>query len=72
MVANAPTGVFKAPKLLGTWCSGLGGSLVKCSTEHYTTMEHILTCYESIPYATTDFLNLRLLDPLSGEQRSLV
>ncbi|GGI82390.1 hypothetical protein [Shewanella gelidii] len=63
LVANAKTVVFKAPKRTGTWCAGLGGGLVKCSSEHYTTLEHVLTCYESVPY-TTD-------DPTTGEQKNL-
>lgn len=31
-------------------CQGLGATSVKCSTEHYTVMEHVLTCFETVPY----------------------
>mgnify|MGYP006221968543 FL=1 len=50
MTSNAPTLRFKTPKPAGTWCAGMGGTSVKCSTENYAVLEHILTCYESIPY----------------------
>jgi len=50
-VSNAPTLKYKVKPPLGTWCQGLGGTSVKCETEHYTVMEHVLSCYETIPYA---------------------
>jgi hypothetical protein len=62
-VSNAPTLKYKVKPPLGTWCQGLGGTSVKCETEHYTTMEHVLTCYETIPYT---FAN-----PVTGEQKVL-
>ncbi|MCL6268784.1 hypothetical protein M3P05_02315 [Sansalvadorimonas sp. 2012CJ34-2] len=64
MVANAKTDVFQAPKLTGTWCAGMGGKLVKCSTEHYVTMEQILACHQTVPYSQD------IID--SGEQKNLV
>jgi len=62
-VANAPTLKYKVKPPLGTWCQGLGGTSVKCETEHYVTMEHVLSCYETIPYS---FAN-----PVNGDQASL-
>lgn len=62
-VSNAPTLKYKVKPPLGTWCQGLGGTSVKCETEHYTAMEHVLSCHETIPYA---FAN-----PETGEQRIL-
>jgi uncharacterized repeat protein (TIGR01451 family) len=50
MVSNAATDTYKVKPPLGTWCRGLGGNSVKCETEHYTTMEHVLSCHEVIPY----------------------
>ena len=49
-VSNAETDTYKVKPPLGTWCQGLGGTSIKCSTEHYTVMEHVLTCNETIPY----------------------
>lgn len=49
-VSNAPTLKYKVKPPLGTWCQGLGGTSVKCETEHYTVMEHVLSCHETIPY----------------------
>ena len=46
-VANAPTLKYKVKPPLGTWCQGLGGTSVKCETEHYVTMEHVLSCHET-------------------------
>lgn len=59
--SNAATETFVVPAGLGTWCTGLGGNSVKCSTEHFVTMERVLTCHETIPsyYA----------DPLTGIQK---
>jgi hypothetical protein len=62
-VANAPTLKYKVKPPLGTWCQGLGGTSVKCETEHYTVMEHVLTCYETIPYW--------FADPVTGTQKVL-
>ncbi len=62
-VSNAATEKYKVKPPLGTWCQGLGGTSVKCETEHYTTMEHILSCHETIPYL--------FADPVTGEQAVL-
>lgn len=62
-IANAPTLKYKVKPPLGTWCQGLGGTSVKCETEHYVTMEHVLSCHETIPYS--------FADPVTGEQASL-
>ena len=59
-VSNAITDRYKVQPPLGTWCQGLGGNSVKCSTEHYTVMEHVLSCHEVIPYF--------FADPTSGFQ----
>jgi hypothetical protein len=62
-VSNAATETYKVKPPLGTWCQGLGGTSVKCETEHYTVMEHVLSCYETIPYF--------FADPVTGEQSIL-
>ena len=62
-IANAATLKYKVKPPLGTWCQGLGGTSVKCETEHYTTMEHVLSCHETIPYS--------FADPITGEQAIL-
>ena len=62
-VSNAATEKYKVKPPLGTWCQGLGGTSVKCETEHYTTMEHVLSCHETIPYF--------FADPVTGEQAVL-
>jgi len=49
-ISNAATEKYKVKPPLGTWCQGLGGTSVKCETEHYSVMEHVLSCYETIPY----------------------
>ena len=59
-LSNAQTDRYKVKAPLGTWCQGLGGNSVKCSTEHYTVMEHVLSCHEVIPYF--------FADPETGEQ----
>jgi hypothetical protein len=64
MIANAKTDTFKTPAKMGSWCTGLGGTLVKCSSEHYSTFEHVLTCHETVPYTTTD--------PSSSAQKDLI
>ncbi len=62
-VSNAATLKYKVKPPLGTWCQGLGGTSVKCETEHYTAMEHVLSCHETIPY--------KFADPVSGDQAIL-
>lgn len=59
-VSNAATEKYKVKPPLGTWCQGLGGTSVKCETEHYTVLEHVLSCYETIPYS--------FADPVTGVQ----
>jgi len=63
-VSNAKTDTFKVPSPLGTWCAGLGGNMIKCSTEHFTVLEHIKTCNETIPYMYAD--------PETGAQSPLI
>ncbi|QDG49353.1 hypothetical protein FIV42_00955 [Persicimonas caeni] len=58
-VANVPTLKYSVGPGRGQWCAGLGGAMVKCKTDHYVTMEHILTCHETVPY-----LNF---DPVTGQ-----
>jgi len=53
-ISNAETDRYKVKAPLGTWCQGLGGNSVKCSTEHYTVLEHVLSCHETIPYFFAD------------------
>jgi hypothetical protein len=48
---------------MGTWCQGLGGTSVKCETEQYVSMEHVLSCHETIPYS--------FADPVTGTQAIL-
>ena len=62
-IANAPTLKYKVKPPLGTWCQGLGGTSVKCETEQYVAMEHLLSCHETIPYS--------FADPVTGEQAVL-
>jgi len=62
-VSSAPTLKYKVKPPLGTWCQGIGGASVKCETEHYSTMEHVLSCHETIPYG--------FADPVTGEQKVL-
>ena len=58
LVSNQSVSLLKAGNPIGTWCAGLGGNAVKCSTEMYTVLEHVLTCYESVPYF--------YIDPITG------
>ena len=58
--SDAETDTFIVPAGMGTWCTGLGGASVKCSTEHFAVMEHVLTCHETIPYLYAD--------PVAGTQ----
>jgi hypothetical protein len=67
-VSNAATDTFRVPAPLGTWCSGIGGSSVKCSTEHYVVMEHVKSCHETVPYITGQDDRA---DPLTGVQAVL-
>lgn len=53
-VSNAATDTFRVKPPLGTWCQGLGGTSVKCSTEHYVVQEHALSCHEVMPYSFAD------------------
>ena len=53
-VSNQATDTYKVKPPYGTWCRGLGGNSVKCETEHYTVMEHVLSCHEVIPYLFAD------------------
>ena len=53
-ISNSATDRYKVKPPQGTWCQGLGGNSVKCSTEHYTVMEHVLSCHEVIPYFFAD------------------
>ena len=53
-ISNAATDKYKVKPPMGTWCQGLGGTSVKCETEHYSVMEHVLSCYETIPYLFVD------------------
>jgi hypothetical protein len=62
-VSNAATETYKVKPPLGTWCQGLGATSVKCETEHYVTMEHVLSCHETIPYF--------FADPVTGEQATI-
>ncbi|MGI9645979.1 MAG: hypothetical protein ACR2O6_11790 [Ilumatobacteraceae bacterium] len=49
--ANVETSRFKSGAPLGTWAAGLGEySAVKASTELFTVMESVLTCYQTHPY----------------------
>lgn len=69
LIADAPTDVFRVAPPLGTWCAGIGGTSVKCDTEHYSVMEHILTCHEVIPYTPSILLTGEqppLIDPATG------
>jgi hypothetical protein len=59
MVSDEPTLAFRTGALAGAWCAGAGADLVKCSTEHFSVMEHILTCAETIPYM--------FFDPITGD-----
>jgi hypothetical protein len=53
-ISTPDTATFRVEANKGGWCSGLDPSPVKCETEHYVTMEHIRTCYETIPYWYSD------------------
>ncbi len=53
-ISNSSTESYKVPSGMGSWCAGLGGTKVKCDSERYTVMEHILSCFETIPYSYAD------------------
>ncbi|MHA3980506.1 H-type lectin domain-containing protein [Halovulum sp. GXIMD14794] len=42
-IKNAETDIFLSGLPLGTWALGLGGQTVKASTEHYVTMQQVLS-----------------------------
>lgn len=53
-LSDQDTDLYKTGYPLGSWCGGLGGDTIKCSTEHFVTMEHVLTCDETVPYMFSD------------------
>ena len=70
MIADAATDTFRVAPPLGTWCAGIGAEAVKCDSEHYSVMEHILTCHETIPYDPAIVASGEqplLLDPATGQ-----
>lgn len=67
-VSDAETDTFKVPAPLGTWCAGIGETAVKCSTERYVVMEHVLSCHETVPYVVGDATRA---DPITGDQAVL-
>ena len=50
LLADNETQLMKTLNLVGTWGAGLGGSTVKTSSEQFTVMEHVLSCYQTVPY----------------------
>jgi hypothetical protein len=72
-VSNVDTDTFQVPAGMGTWCSGIGGSSVKCSTEHYTVMEHVLTCHETVAYIPENLNpnDFPRANPIDGSQAVL-
>ncbi|SHI06713.1 hypothetical protein SAMN05443551_0061 [Marivita hallyeonensis] len=73
VVSDAPTDVFKTPAVLGTWLTGLGSNTVKASTEHYVTMQNVLSDQmfpedPSAVYQLDDDLILLSQNPLWNEQ----
>ena len=66
-VSDYATDAYKTGYPLGAWCAGLGDDLVKCSSEHYVAMEHVLTCHETVPYMFFDPWTHEPSDPLYGE-----
>ena len=67
-VANVATDTFRTQSGRGTWCAGLGNTSVKCSAEQYVVMEHVKTCYETIPYMIGD---PERANPVTGAQAVL-
>jgi hypothetical protein len=70
-LSDAATDTFQVPAGLGTWCSGIGGSSVKCSTEAFVVMEHVLTCHETMAYIPGNPLFTLRADPEDGTQAVL-
>lgn len=62
-IGSQETEAFRTGALGGGWCAGAGADLVKCSTEQFAVMEHILTCDETIPYWFYDPETGRPKDP---------
>ena len=62
-LSDAATDKFIVPAGEGRWCTGLGGTFVKCESEHFTVMEHVLTCHETVPYFYAD--------PATGAQKEI-
>ena len=56
-VRNAKTDIFQTPSPFGTWLRGLGGETVKASTEHYATMQQVLSD-QQYPGDTSGFYTL--------------
>ena len=50
LVADTETLLMSSVNLVGTWGAGLGGATVKTSAEQFTAMEHVLSCYQTVPY----------------------
>jgi hypothetical protein len=48
--SDADTASLKSGNLIGTWAAGLGGNEIKASTEHFTVMEAVLSCFQTVPY----------------------
>ena len=48
--SDAETATMKAQNLVGTWAAGLGGNEIKASTEHFTVMEAVMSCAQTIEY----------------------
>lgn len=67
--SDAETDTFKVPAPYGTWCAGIGETAVKCSTERYVVMEHVLTCHETVAYMEND---PERADPVDGTQPVLL
>ncbi len=74
LVADTETLLMKTLNLVGTWGAGLGGATVKTSTEQFTVMEHVLSCYQTVPYlwwqTEEDYLEY-LADPENPELASV-
>ena len=68
-ISDAETDTFKVPAPLGTWCAGIGETAVKCSTERYVVMEHVLTCHETVAYVENDTTRA---NPVDGMQPTLL
>ncbi|MDJ0750987.1 MAG: hypothetical protein QNJ11_15990 [Woeseiaceae bacterium] len=64
-ISDAETDTFKVPAPFGTWCAGIGETSVKCSTERYVVMEHVLNCHETIGYVEGEYDRT---EPTTGDQ----